>query len=122
LCQILFEGKTDAVHPDVELPNGVDVWHSPNHWATEDSLKRAVDQLDRAMQTEDGGRDGWLWVLDAAPVHTAKSFLGWLRAERPWIHPCFVPAGFTAVCQPCDVAFMRSFKSGIRADAADDFR
>ena len=49
VCQILFEGKTTAVHPDVELPQPVDVWHSPNHWANEDSLKRVVDQLDRAM-------------------------------------------------------------------------
>ena len=121
VCQILFEGKTTAVHPDVELPQPVDVWHSPNHWANEDSLKRVVDQLDRSMQVEEGARNGWLWLLDAAPVHTAASFLRWLREERPWIHPCFVPAGFTAVCQPCDVAFMRSFKSSLRAAAADDF-
>jgi hypothetical protein len=72
------------------------------------------------MQSDVDGQVGWLWVIDAAPAHTAASFLSWLREERPWIHPCFVPAGFTAVCQPCDVAFMRSFKANIRTAAASD--
>jgi hypothetical protein len=73
------------------------------------------------MQEGETEPRGWLWVIDAAPCHTAASFLSWLKEQKPWVHPCFVPAGYTAVCQPCDVAFMRSFKSSIRAAAADDF-
>jgi hypothetical protein len=120
-CQILLEGKTEQVHPSVALPENVEMWHSPNHWACEESLQKVVDQLDRAMQ-EDGAAEprGWLWVIDAAPCHTAASFLSWLKEQRPWVHACFVPAGYTAVCQPCDVAFMRSFKSSLRSAAADD--
>jgi hypothetical protein len=120
-CQILFEGKTQQVHPSVALPANVELWHSPNHWACEESLQKVVDQLDRAMQEGEAEPRGWLWVIDAAPCHTAASFLSWLKEQRPWVHACFVPAGYTAVCQPCDVAFKRSFKSSIRAAAAGDF-
>ena len=84
-------------------------------------MQKVVDQLDRAMQDGAAEPRGWLWVIDAAPCHTAASFLCWLREQRPWVHACFVLVGYTAVCQPCDVAFMRSFKSSIRAAAAGDF-
>jgi hypothetical protein len=36
--QVLYAGKTSAVHPNVEFPVGWDVWHSSNHLSNEETI------------------------------------------------------------------------------------
>jgi len=36
--QLIFQGKTDRVHPTIELPEGWNVTHTLNHWSDEKTL------------------------------------------------------------------------------------
>ena len=35
--QILYQGKTERCHPSQTFPDGFDIWHTPNHWANEET-------------------------------------------------------------------------------------
>ena len=35
--QILYQGKTERCHPSQMFPDGFDIWHTPNHWANEET-------------------------------------------------------------------------------------
>ena len=64
--------------------------------------------LDRRVQAVngDGGRlHHWIAVLDCASVHKSEAFLTVMRRDLWHIHLCFVPATFTATCQPLDISF-----------------
>lgn len=43
--QLLYAGKTAKCHPMVDFPAGRDVWHSKNHWSTEDTMVRYIDEI-----------------------------------------------------------------------------
>ena len=43
--QLIYGGKTPQCHPRVDFPQGWDVWHSSNHWSTEDTMLRYVDTV-----------------------------------------------------------------------------
>ena len=43
--QVLYAGKTDQVHPRVAFPDGWDVHHTPNHWATSVSTIRYAEKV-----------------------------------------------------------------------------
>ena len=38
--QILYQGKTDRSHPKYAFPDGFDIFHTPNHWANEQTFQR----------------------------------------------------------------------------------
>lgn len=40
LMQILYQGKTERLHPKYKFPDGFDVFHTPNHWANEETCLR----------------------------------------------------------------------------------
>ena len=35
--QLLYQGTTNRCHPKFSFPVDFDVWHTPNHWANEDT-------------------------------------------------------------------------------------
>ena len=35
--QILYQGKTNRSHPKYTFPEGFDIFHTPNHWANEET-------------------------------------------------------------------------------------
>lgn len=43
--QLLYKGKTERCHPQVQFPEGWDVWHTENHWSNEDSMKRYIKKV-----------------------------------------------------------------------------
>ena len=67
--QIFYQGKTDRSHPKYAFPDGFDIFHTPNHWANEDTCLRFfaniifpyVDKVREENQftiTESYGPDG----------------------------------------------------------------
>ena len=42
--QLLYQGKTTR-HPQYPYPPGFDVWHTPNHWANEDTTMRFISSV-----------------------------------------------------------------------------
>ena len=121
--QIVYEGKSDRLHPHGPLFPRQLVSHSPTHWITLDALLDMIDAIDTDMNARPGGAEQipWLLVLDCAPQHVAKEFRSIMRDTRPHIKLCYVQRNFTAYTQPLDRAYMRAFMSSIRSDVAKHF-
>ncbi len=120
LHQIIFAGKTVASLPVSPLFPNQTVTHSATHWATEDSLVQMIDHVDRELNPN-GERRDWLCVLDCAPGHIAAPWRARMAADRPWVKLCYIAAGFTASCQPLDLAYMKSFKASLQRHAGVHF-
>ena len=43
--QVIYTGKTERCHPTFPYPSGFDVWHSPNHWANEETTLRFIEKI-----------------------------------------------------------------------------
>ena len=43
--QVIYTGKTVRCHPTFLFPSGFDVWHSPNHWANEETTLRFIEKI-----------------------------------------------------------------------------
>ena len=43
--QLLYQGKTERVHPQYKFPEGFDVWHTHNHWASQQTTLRYLEKI-----------------------------------------------------------------------------
>ena len=43
--QLLYQGTTNRCHPKFSFPVDFDVWHTPNHWANEDTTIRFIQHI-----------------------------------------------------------------------------
>ena len=43
--QLIYQGKTLRCHPKVSFPQEWDIWHSDNHWSTEDTMTRYIEEI-----------------------------------------------------------------------------
>ena len=43
--QLLYQGKTTCCHPQYSYPTEFDVWHTPNHWANEETTLRFITNI-----------------------------------------------------------------------------
>ena len=43
--QILYQGKTNRSHPKYTFPEGFDIFHTPNHWANEETCLRFFENI-----------------------------------------------------------------------------
>ena len=43
--QMIYQGKTPRCHPKVSYPEDWDVWHSANHWSTEETMIRYLEKV-----------------------------------------------------------------------------
>ena len=121
--QIVYEEKSDRVHPhEPHFPRQL-VSHSPTHWITQDALLDMIDAIDADMHARPGDaeRTPWLLVLDCAPQRIAAEFRSIMRDTRPHIKLCYVQRNFTGYTQPLDRAYMRAFKNSIRQEVAKHF-
>ena len=121
--QIVYEGKSDRVHPHGPAFPRQLVSHSPTHWITQDALLDMIDAIDADMHARPGDAEltPWLLVLDCAPQHIAAEFRSIMRDTRPHIKLCYVQRNFTGYTQPLDRAYMRAFKNSIRQEVAKHF-
>ena len=84
---IVYEGKTDRVHPHGPLFPRQLVSHSPTHWITQDALLDMIDAIDTDMHARPGDAEliPWLLVLDCAPQHVAAG-ISQHHARHPATH------------------------------------
>ena len=43
--QLNYKGKTSRCHPQVDFPEGWDIWHSENHWSNEETMHRYIEKV-----------------------------------------------------------------------------
>ena len=43
--ELLYQGKTVRCHPHYSYPSEFDVWHTPNHWANEETTLRFINNV-----------------------------------------------------------------------------
>ena len=121
--QIVYEEKSDRVHPHGPAFPCQLVSHSSTHWITQDAFLDMIDAMDADMHARPGDAEltPWLLVLDCAPQHIAAEFRSIMRDTRPHIKLCYVQRNFTGCAQPLDRACMRAFKNSIRQEVAKHF-
>ena len=96
--QIVYDGKTDRVHPHGPLFPRQLMSHTPTHWITPEALLDMIDAIDTDMNARPGDAEliPWLPVLDSAPQHVAKEFRSIMRDTRSHVKLCYVQRNFTA--------------------------
>jgi hypothetical protein len=113
--QIIFQGKTNRVHPIGPQPEDQQVTHTESSWSSVNTLLEMVRHIDKHInQNNDDKPHDWILLVDCAPVHISEEFRGEMNDKWPWVHMCFVAPGFTASCQPLDISYMEGFKSRLR--------
>ena len=43
--QLLYGGKTERCHPDIDFPSDWDIWHTENHWSNGSTILRYIDRV-----------------------------------------------------------------------------
>ena len=43
--QLMYQGKTNACHPQVNFPEGWSITHTPNHWSNESMMKEYIENI-----------------------------------------------------------------------------
>ena len=95
--QLLYAGKTVKCHPTVNFPAGWDVWHPQNHWSTEETMIRYIEEVIapyvRVMRESLGLLENHpaLTIFDVFATHHSQLVLDLLSKHH--IKYVFVPAG-----------------------------
>ena len=120
--QLLYQGKTARCHPKYSFLTTFDIWHTPNHWANEETTlqfirniivpyiqeirakKRAPDQ--KALVIFD--------VFKGNMVEAVETLL-----EENGIVRVIVPNNCTDLFQPLDLSVNKPFKDKLRRGFAE---
>uniref|UniRef100_A0A1X7TZ62 DDE-1 domain-containing protein n=1 Tax=Amphimedon queenslandica TaxID=400682 RepID=A0A1X7TZ62_AMPQE len=111
--QIIYEGKTTPCHPNVTFPKDWDVWHSPNHWSNEITMKRYIEKVIVPFVSQK--RESLKLQNDCPALAIFDSFKGqttlgiFSLLESNNIIPIKVPANCTDKLQPLDVSINKPF-------------
>lgn len=112
--QLLYQGKTNRCHPHYSYPSGFDVWHTPNHWANEETTMQFTNNIIlsyvKAVRAKNDTPDqGALVIFDNFKGHTGE-------AEENCIFSVIVPNNCTDLFQPLHLSVNKSFKDKLRED------
>ena len=115
--QILYQGKTDRSHPKYTFPDGFDIFHTPNHWANEETCLRFFENIIlpyiKKVREETGAPTQKAMVLmDNFSGQTTTSLLE--KVEEEGIVVVMIPAGTTDRLQPLDVSTDKAAKDFLR--------
>lgn len=74
--QLIYQGKTNHCHPQYSYPSEFDVWHTPNHWANEETTLRFINIIVpyvKVVQAKNGTPDqGAIVIFDVFRCHTGE--------------------------------------------------
>jgi hypothetical protein len=121
--QLIFQGKTNACHPDVTpaaTAARVHITHSENHWSNQETMQQYVREVivpysEQRIAEHNLPADSHIClVLDVWSVHKSEEFRMFLRTHFPRIHLVYVPPNCTSQLQVADVILQRPFKHGLR--------
>ena len=116
--QLIYKGKTERCHPKVSTPAGWDVWHSDNHWSTEETMVRYIEKIivpfvnNRREELKLPKSQHALAIFDCFKGQTTpkvKALLG-----KHHIRAVIVPANCTDKLQPLDISINKPFKDEIK--------
>ena len=99
--QLIYEGKTDLCHPNIETPAHVEITHSESHWSTENTIIQLIERVFAPYMVQkrlllDLVDDHWgLLIWDVYKPHLTQPVLDLLVARR--IKVVFVPANCTSM-------------------------
>ena len=85
--QLLYQGKTSRCHPQYSYPPGFDVWHTPNHWANDETTMRFIGIVIlpyvKAIRAKNDTPDqGALVIFDVFKCHTCEAVQTLLEKNR----------------------------------------
>ena len=112
--QVIYAGKTTRCHPNVTIPTGWHLAHSPSRWSTKETMLEYIHTIlvpYMEKQREEHNLPGdavGLCIFDVFAAHRCEEFLKELEANH--MKYIFVPAGCTGQLQPLDVAVNDPFK------------
>ena len=115
--QNLYQGKTNRSHPRFAYPDGFDVYHSPNHWANEETCLRYFEKIiipyvNQVSEAIDAPSQKALIIMDNFTGQTTGAVLELLEEKE--IAVVMVPANCTDRLQPSDVSVNKSAKDFLR--------
>jgi len=117
--QLIYAGKTNKCHPNINFPAAWNITHTDSHWSTEKSMLEYVDKVlqpyfsnqRRLLGLQEDHRG--LLVLDVFAAHRGELFLQAL--DRIGVSVRFVPASCTSDLQPLDVAVNDVIKKKLKS-------
>ena len=117
--QLLYGGKTERCHPDVDFPSDWDVWHTENHWSNESTVLRYIDKVinpyleSKRQELELPSNHRALLIMDVFRAHRCKSVLQKLADSN--ILVVYVPPNSTDQLQPLDLSVNKPIKSVMKS-------
>ena len=115
--QVIYKGKTTRCHPHFEFPPGWHVTHSPNHWSTETTMLRYVENIIEPYVSS--VRD-MFYTVTTPGVIIMDNFKGQVTEkvssllEKCHLHVCLLPANTTDLLQPMDISVNKPAKSFLK--------
>lgn len=116
--QILYQGKTERCHPSQTFPDGFDMWHTPNHWANEETTLQFIENV-ILPYIQDGRKKSStpdqvaLVIFDVFKGHMCDSVHTLLESNR--FFQVHVPNNCTDLFQPLDLNVNKPFKDKLRS-------
>lgn len=122
--QMIFQGKTDRVHPPKGTKPDDCVWtHTSSHWQTVASYIELLENVIVPYKTNMIAalglppNQGTILKHDLHFTHKDAAVLEFMRQNN--IYPLYVPAGCTDILQECDVVINKPFKNALRKGYRD---
>lgn len=112
--QIIYQGKTNQCHAQVEFPPEWDIWHTESHWSNSSSMIRYVEKIIQPYVEDTKEKLGLqenakpLLVFDVFRAHRTEEFLSKLNALG-YLY-VFVPGACTDEFQPLDATVNNVYK------------
>ena len=113
--QVIYQGKTDKVHPVFNCPETWHITHTPNHWSTEETNLEFITNIlvpyfKNQCETLDlDGDQPALVILDVFAAHRTDKVKELYSKHNILLE--FVPENCTGVLQPLDVSCTGDFKT-----------
>ena len=119
--RIIFGGKTNRIHPVGPSQLHQQVTHTESHWSSTATLLQMVGLVDSHVNPNNE-QCAWILLLDCGLCHiSSEEHCSEMAEEWPWVQICFVPAGYTATCQPLDASYIRTLKCALRNHCGQHF-
>ncbi len=116
--QLIYKGKTMRCHPKVAVPDGWDVWHSDNHWSTETTMKRYIENVivpfitRKRLTLQLKATQPALAIFDCFKGQTTPAILDLLQKHNKNYSFC---ANCTDKLQPMDVSINKPMKDEMKS-------
>ena len=116
--QMLYVGRTERCHPSTAIPEGFDIWHTPNRWANGDTCIRFVENIILpyiSVARKDlglGEEHMALVIFDTFKGHKEDEMESLLLENN--VLSVIVPSNCTDLLQPLDLSVNKPLKDHLR--------